>query len=105
MRTNKIYIEVPAAERLPEIGKTVAVILEGDLCSSAVTDDGKNWYVYALGRTIDIEFGTVTHWLEPVEVPTDEEVLNETYIKQDKHQTPFLRGVEWILQKLKINQK
>ena len=94
MKTNKIYIEVPVAERLPK--KYIDVYTnEG----KAFVNEENNW------RDKNINDIYPVYWLEAVEVPTDEEILNETSIKQDKHQTPFLRGVEWILQKLKINQK
>lgn len=98
MKTTKIYIEVPVAEKLPE--------KEGRY----IVSNGLGWFEvnYCKQFSFHEEFtdcSGVTHWLEAVEVPTDEEILNETDIKQDKHQTPFLRGVEWILQKLKINQK
>jgi hypothetical protein len=93
MKTTKIYIEVPVSERLPE------------KYSFVFTDMGKG-FVNEENNWIDYDINDIypSYWLELVEVPTDEEILNETYIKQDNHQTPFLLGVEWILQKLKINQ-
>ena len=100
MKTTKIYIEVPVAERLPEKeGDTLFFVDKENIHYIGWYRDGG---FYAFNGQKDV---SPVYWLEAVEVPTDEEILNETSIKQDKHQTPFLRGVEWILQKLKINQK
>ena len=100
MKTAKIYIEVSVTERLPEIRH---IKESGGLFHTVDKYGNKN--VDLFDTYSQCFQPSIMCWLEPVEVPTDEEILNETSIKQDKHQTPFLRGVEWILQKLKINQK
>lgn len=100
MKTTKIYIEVPVPERLPEETGFYFACWDGGLRRVRYFDQKARSFIDPSSL-----YPTPDYWLEPVEVPTDEEILNETDIKQDKHQTPFLRGIEWILQKLKINQK
>jgi hypothetical protein len=97
MITNKIYIEVPAAERLPE--------KEGRY----IVSNGLGWFEvnYSKQFSFHEEFtdcSGVTHWLEPVEVPTDGEIESHSLL-QEEFCNCFDKGVEWILQKLKINQK
>ena len=45
------------------------------------------------------------YWLQEIELPSDDEILDAVLIKQDKDQTQFLRGIDFILNKLKVETK
>lgn len=97
MKTTKIYIEVSVWERWPE--------KEGRY----IVSNGLGWFEvnYSKQFSFHEEFtdcSGVTHWLEPVEVPTDEEIENHS-LYQEGFCSCYDEGVEWILQKLKINHK
>jgi hypothetical protein len=97
MKPTKIYIEVPVAERLPD--------KEGRY----IVSNGLGWFEvnYSKQFSFHEEFtdcSGVTHWIEPVEVPTDEEIESHSLL-QEEFCNCFDKGVQWILQKLKINQK
>lgn len=97
MKTTKIYIEVSVWERWPE--------KEGRY----IVSNGLGWFEvnYSKQFSFHEEFtdcSGVTHWLEPVEVPTDEEIENHSLL-QEGFCNCFDEGAEWILQKLKINHK
>lgn len=36
-------------------------------------------------------------WLEEIQIPSDEEILQAVLVKQDKDQTQFMRGIDYIL--------
>jgi hypothetical protein len=99
MKTTKIYIEAPVSERLPE--------KEGRY----IVSNGLGWFEvnYSKQFSFHEEFtdcSGVTHWLEPVEVPNHEEIeTGKGFMKNEMFVIGYNRAVNWILQKLKINQK
>lgn len=47
--------------------------------------------------TIEHSMVQVMYWFETVELPSEEEILQKILTKQDKDQTQFMRGIDYIL--------
>lgn len=99
MKTAKIYIEVAVTERLPEKeGETIFFVDNDNIHYVGWYRDG-GFYAFNGQKGV-----TALYWLEPVEVPTYDEIESHSLL-QEEFCNCFDKGVEWILQKLKINQK
>lgn len=86
-----VFIKVPVSERPPnEEGNYYT-----DLGYIYFKQEIKLWY------DDENDYCYPNYWLEEIELPTDEEILGATLIKQDKDQTQFMRGIDFILNKLK----
>lgn len=100
MKTTKIYIEVPVADRLPEKeGDTLFFVDKENIHYIGWYYKSDGFYAFNGQKKVD-----PLYWLEPIDVPTDEEIENHSLL-QEEFCNCFDKGVEWILQKLKINQK
>lgn len=50
--------------------------------------------------------GSVVKWvLVEIEMPTDDEILDATIVKQDKDQVQFLRGIDFFKDHIKTQSK
>lgn len=90
MKKETIYRKVLVSERVPS--------KEGRY----IVSNGLGWFEVSYSKDFSFheEFtdcSGVESWLEPVELPSDEEILQAVLVKQEKDQTKFIRGIDYIL--------
>ena|SRR5690606_16540726 len=101
MKTTKIYIEVPVPERLPEETGFYFSCWDGGLRRVRYFDQKARSFIDPSSL-----YPTPDYWLEPVEVPNHEEIeAGKGFMKNEMFALGYNRAVNWILDKLKINQK
>lgn len=101
MKTTKIYIEVPVPERLPEETGFYFACWDGGLRRVRYFDQKARSFIDPSSL-----YPAPDYWLEPVEVPNHEEIeTGKGFMKNKMFVIGYNTAVNWILQKLKINQK
>lgn len=100
-----VFVRVPVSERLPSVETKVQTIHEhmvyGEQIEVMVLDKKGNWFFYPS----DVHGCEPEFWLEEVELPTDDEILEATLIKQEKDQTQFMRGIDFLMNWIKKGGK
>lgn len=76
----KIFRQVFTKDRLPEKGTT---------------------FLTEKGKVFSFDLPRCEWWLEEITLPTDDEILAAVLVKQEKDQTQFMRGIDYIMDKLK----
>lgn len=87
-----VFIKVLVSDRLPKVSGEYDTSI-GNVCFENVNN---KFFNHKGELTLDPEW-----WLEEIEMPSDDEILEAILMKQDKDQTQFMRGIDFILNKLK----
>lgn len=93
---NKTYKEVNVNDE--HIGKTMFLIFENGSKGYGyiVKNENGSFYSYA-------DYGSlkIVSVIDVVVLPTEEEINKAILARDEKEQTPFMRGIDYILNKLK----
>lgn len=95
-----VFIKVPVSDRLPkQSGGIIGYCDTADILQQFYFDSKKGIFHDPLD---DEETPMrVTIWLEEIELPTDDQILEATLIKQEKDQTQFMRGIDFLMNWIK----